>query len=44
MTLAAGGAVALGAAPLGAVFDEWSWLWYAWAAVATVTGAHLLAR
>jgi transglutaminase-like putative cysteine protease len=44
MTLAAGAAVALGAAPLGAVFDEWSWLWYAWAAVATVTGAHLLAR
>jgi transglutaminase-like putative cysteine protease len=44
MTLAAGAAVALGAAPLGAVFDEWRWLWYAWAAVATVTGAHLLAR
>jgi transglutaminase-like putative cysteine protease len=44
MTLAAGAAVALGAAPLGAVFDEWRWLWYAWAAVATVVGAHLLAR
>jgi hypothetical protein len=44
MTLAAGAAVALGAAPLGAIFDEWRWLWYAWAAVATVTGAHLLAR
>jgi transglutaminase-like putative cysteine protease len=44
MTLAAGAAVALGAAPLGAVYDEWRWLWYAWAAVATVTGAHLLAR
>ena len=44
MTLAAGAAVALGAAPLGAVFDEWRWLWYTWAAVATVTGAHLLAR
>ena len=28
----------------GAVFDEWRWLWYTWAAVATVTGAHLLAR
>jgi len=29
MTLAAGASVALGAAPLGAVFDEWRWLWYA---------------
>lgn len=44
MTLAAGGAVALGAAPLGAVFDEWRWVWYAWAAIAAVVGAHLLAR
>lgn len=44
MTLAAGGAVALGAAPLGAVFEEWRWIWYAWAAVAAVVGAHLLAR
>ena len=44
MTLAAGAAVALGAAPLGAVFEEWSWIWYAWAAVAAVVGAHLLAR
>jgi transglutaminase-like putative cysteine protease len=44
MTLAAGAAVALGAAPLGAVFDEWRWLWYAWAAVAMVVVAHLLAR
>jgi transglutaminase-like putative cysteine protease len=44
MTLAAGAAVALGAAPLGAVFEEWRWLWYAWAAIATVVGAHLLAR
>ncbi|HEV7655310.1 MAG TPA: DUF3488 and transglutaminase-like domain-containing protein [Mycobacteriales bacterium] len=44
MTLAAGAAVALGAAPLGSVFDEWRWLWYAWAAVAAVVGAHLLAR
>lgn len=44
MTLAAGGAVALGAAPLGAIFDDWRWLWYAWAAVAAVVGAHLLAR
>lgn len=44
MTLAAGAAVALGAAPLGAVFEQWSWIWYAWAAVAAVVGAHLLAR
>ncbi|HEY6745475.1 MAG TPA: DUF3488 and transglutaminase-like domain-containing protein [Mycobacteriales bacterium] len=44
MTLAAGGAVALGAAPLGAVFEDWRWLWYGWAAVAAVVGAHLLAR
>lgn len=44
MTLAAGGAVALGAAPLGAIFEDWRWLWYAWAAVAAVVGAHLLAR
>ena len=44
MTLAAGAAVALGAAPLGAVFEEWRWIWYAWAAVAAVVGAHLLAR
>ncbi len=44
MTLAAGAAVALGAAPLGAVFETWSWIWYAWAAVAAVVGAHLLAR
>ncbi|MFL6127581.1 MAG: DUF3488 and DUF4129 domain-containing transglutaminase family protein [Mycobacteriales bacterium] len=44
MTLAAGAAVALGAAPLGAVFEEWRWIWYAWAAVAAVVGAQLLAR
>ena len=44
MTLAAGAAVALGAAPVGAIFDNWSWLWYAWAAIAAVVGAHLLAR
>lgn len=44
MTLAAGGAVALGAAPLGAVFEDWRWLWYGWAAIAAVVGAHLLGR
>jgi transglutaminase-like putative cysteine protease len=44
MTLGAGAAVALGAVPLGAVFEEWSWIWYAWAAVAAVVGAQLLAR
>ena len=44
MTLAAGAAVALGAAPLGAVFEQWRWIWYAWAAIAAVVGAHLLAR
>jgi transglutaminase-like putative cysteine protease/uncharacterized membrane protein YhaH (DUF805 family) len=44
MTLAAGWAVALGAVPLGAVFEEWRWIWYAWAAVGAVVGAHLLAR
>lgn len=44
MTLAAGAAVALGAVPIGAVFLEWKWIWYAWAAVATVVAAHLLAR
>jgi hypothetical protein len=44
MTLAAGAAVALGAAPIGAVFEEWRWILYAWAAVAAVVGAHLLAR
>ncbi len=44
MTLAAGWAVALGTVPLGAVFEEWTWIWYAWAAVAAVVGAHLLAR
>jgi transglutaminase-like putative cysteine protease len=44
MTLAAGAAVALGAAPLGAVFEEWRWIWYAWAAIAAVVGAQLLAR
>ena len=44
MTLAAGWATALGAVPLGAVFSEWRWIWYAWAAVAAVIGAHLLAR
>ncbi|HST67602.1 MAG TPA: transglutaminaseTgpA domain-containing protein, partial [Mycobacteriales bacterium] len=44
MTLAAGAAVALGAAPLGAVFEDWRWLWYGWAAVAAVVGAHLLGR
>jgi hypothetical protein len=44
MTLAAAGAVALGAAPLGAVFESWRWIWYAWAAIAVVAGAHLLAR
>ncbi|HYT10236.1 MAG TPA: DUF3488 and transglutaminase-like domain-containing protein, partial [Mycobacteriales bacterium] len=44
MTLAAGWAVALGAVPLGAVFSEWRWIWYAWAAVGAVVGAHLLAR
>ena len=44
MTLAAGLAVALGAAPLGAIFENWRWVWYAWAAVAAVVGSHLLAR
>jgi len=44
MTLAAGWAVALGAVPLGAVFEEWRWIWYAWAAVGAVAGTHLLAR
>jgi len=44
MTLAAAGAVALGAAPLGAIFEEWRWIWYAWVAIAAVAGAHLLAR
>ena len=44
MTLAAGSATALGAVPLGAVYSEWRWIWYAWAAVAAVVGAHLLAR
>ena len=44
MTLAAGAAVALGAVPLGAVFEDWKWIWYAWAAIAAVVGSHLLAR
>ena len=44
MTLAAGWAAALGAVPIGAVFDTWSWVWFTWAAVAAVVAAHLLAR
>jgi len=44
MTLAAGWATALGAVPLGAVYESWSWLWYTWAALAAVVAAHLLAR
>lgn len=44
MTLAAGAAVALGAVPVGAVFEEWRWIWYTWAAIATVVAAGLLAR
>jgi transglutaminase-like putative cysteine protease len=44
MTFAAGWAAALGAVPLGAVYDSWSWLWYTWAAVAAVVAAHLAVR
>jgi hypothetical protein len=44
MTFAAGWATALGAVPLGAVFDDWRWLWYTWAAIAAVVAAHLAVR
>jgi transglutaminase-like putative cysteine protease len=44
MTLAAGWATALGAVPLGAVYDTWRWVWFTWAAIAAVVIAHLLAR
>ena len=44
MTLAAGWATALAAMPLGAVYDNWRWLWYTWAAVGAVVAAQLLAR
>jgi transglutaminase-like putative cysteine protease len=44
MTLAAGWATALGAVPLGAVYESWGWLWYTWAAIGAVVAAHLLAR
>lgn len=44
MTFAAGWAAALGAVPLGAVYESWNWLWYTWAAVAAVVAAHLAVR
>ncbi|MEN3360826.1 MAG: hypothetical protein V7637_4808 [Mycobacteriales bacterium] len=44
MTFAVGWAAALGSVPLGAVFDNWRWLWYTWAAVAAVVAAHLAVR
>ena len=44
MTLAAGWATALGAVPLGAVYDTWHWVWFTWAAIGAVVAAHLLAR
>jgi transglutaminase-like putative cysteine protease len=44
MTLAVGWAAGLGAIPLGAVYDDWSWLWYAWAAVLAVVAGHLAVR
>jgi transglutaminase-like putative cysteine protease len=44
MTFAAGWAAALGSVPLGAVFENWSWLLYTWAAVAAVIAAHLAVR
>lgn len=44
MTLAAGAAVALGSVPIGAVFEVWKWIWYVWAAIATIVAVSLLAR
>jgi transglutaminase-like putative cysteine protease len=44
MTLAVGWAAGLGAIPLGAVYDDWSWLWYTWAAVLAVVAGHLAVR
>jgi transglutaminase-like putative cysteine protease len=44
MTLAVGWAAALGAIPLGAVYENWSWLWYTWAAVLAVVAGHLAVR
>lgn len=44
MTFAAGWAAALGAVPLAAVYEGWSWLWYTWAAIAAVIAAHLAVR
>src|SRR5206468_455518 len=40
----AGWATALSALPLGAVYDNWRWVWYTWAAIAAVVAGHLLAR
>jgi hypothetical protein len=44
MTFAAGWAAALGAVPLGAVYESWTWLWFTWAAVAAVVAGHLAVR
>jgi transglutaminase-like putative cysteine protease len=44
MTLAVGWAAGLGAIPLGAVYENWSWLWYTWAAVLAVIAGHLAVR
>jgi transglutaminase-like putative cysteine protease len=44
MTYAAGWAAALGAVPLGAVYESWGWIWYTWAAVAAVVATNLAVR